>query len=339
MLKYFLFILALTLTITACTENKSQTEQTDSPVSNTGNTLLDGLSREIAGKPNNPELRFARAQAFYDNGAYDQALIDIDKALESDSLSVKFLHLKADIQLDYLRSRQALATMDFAAKKHPENIPTLLKYGEFQLILKQYAGALETTDKILNLDPQNAEGHFLRGRILEDQGKETAAIESYQSAVENEPDLLEVWIKLGYLAAARNRPIAEQYFDTAVEIDTSGVSALFAKADYFHSTGKLNEAIALYKKVNVRDPQFADSYYNAGLAQLELDSSEAAYRLFDLAIQMEPTYVMAQFYKGQTAELLGKKEEAISQYKNALALQPGFKRASEALLRLESQQE
>ncbi|MEO1513661.1 MAG: tetratricopeptide repeat protein [Bacteroidota bacterium] len=337
----FLAAISLLLGLTSC-GGDSSTPQSEpkvetAPTSDPGMAVINQLSQKIEGTPNDPSLYAQRAEAYYQKEGYDEAIGDLQKALSMDSTNVAYLHLLADVYLDYYKSRESLETMQKAVRLNPDNAFSLLKLSEFQLILKKQKEALQTLDQLLRKDPQNAEAFFMMGRVFEDLGDENRAINSYQTAVENDPQLQEVWLKLGNLFAKKKNKIALRYFDSAIELDTSDINALFAKGNYLHSNGQLDEAIALYKKINRIDIQYPDSYYNAGLAYMEKDSIPKAYGYFDLAIKMQPTFALAYYYRGLSAQLQGKFDQARNDYQQTLNLRPDFERAQEGLDELQQQ--
>lgn len=320
--------------------DKKTTNKTEDPAATTvtgkqsSNPAIKALSEKIAANPTDPTLYANRAAIFYEQEGYDEAIQDIGQALTMDSTNVEYLHFLADVYMDYFKSLKGLKTMEHAASLYPERIPTLLKLSEFQMILKKNKESLRTIEKIFQLDPQNAEAWFMSGMNFRDLGDEKRTINSFQTAVENDPDLVDAWIILGQLFAAKKNKIAEKYFDNALRIDSLSLEALTSKANYLHNEGRLGEAIQHYKKITIVDPQFSDSYYNSGLAYMELDSIERAHQLFDITIKTDPLHIMGYFYRGVTSEKKGDIASAKSDYQQALKLAPNFERAQEALQKL-----
>jgi tetratricopeptide (TPR) repeat protein len=328
------FCLALLTGLFSC-KNKEPQNTAVQPATATGNPAIDDLSQKIAASPNIASLYAQRGALFYQNEGYDEALADLEKAISLDSSQADYFHTLADVNMDYARSRQALAVMEKAVSLFPKRIPTLLKLAEFQLILKQNNPALFTLERIRGIDPLNAEMFFMFGNVFREMGKTDQAITAYQSAVENDPELLDAWIYLGELISEKNTTLAAKYFDNALRLDSSSVSALHAKA-YFLSNKKndLSGAVALYKKINTLDPQYTDGYYNLGLLYLDMDSLDQAYRSFDLAVKVAPTYAEAYYHRGIVAEKKGDIAQAKADFDNVLRLDSNFASAQEAVRRL-----
>ena len=335
----YLFLLFFSLFHFSCQENQTETAKTTASATTTALGNVPEWNDKIAAAPNKAELYAGRAGAYLELEGYDEAISDLNKAISIDSTNVAYIHQLADVYLDYFKSNKALKTMEHAATLFPERIPTLLKLAEFQLILKKHNRALISIDRILKLDPLNAEAFYLTGRVFEDQNETDKAIRSYQKAVEYDPDLAEVWVKLGFMLANKKDPKAIQYFDNAILVDSLNVDAHFAKANYLHNNDQLQKAIETYLNINRIAPQFANAYYNCGLAYMELDSVKLASTQFDLAVKMKPTHIMAYYYRGVAAELKGDISGAKQDYQHALNLNPGFERAQLALDKLNNSSE
>jgi len=332
-----LLLLVLALGLWACGSEGEQGETAEaSPLA--ADPGLEQVNRQIQENPEDASLYAARARLLLDQGAIDEAIADLQTAIQKDSLNPDYYHALADVYLDYFKSQQALETMVQAGNRFPKRIPTLLKLAEFQLILKLYNEALFTLERIRQIDPLNAEMFFMFGKVFEEKGDLDRAIEGYQRAVENDPDLIDAWIKLGNLWMDRGEPIAEKFFDNALRVDSNHIEALKAKAYYLANVkDDLEGAARLYRKINVLDPQNEEGYYNIGLLYLDMDSLNRAYQSFDLAIKMDPTFVMGYYYRGVAAELKGDLQQARTDYENALKFAPDFERAREALDRLQQQ--
>jgi tetratricopeptide (TPR) repeat protein len=314
-LKILSFVL-ITVLIQSCRHQNSGSLQIDSESAGTPEILqLNGKIRE---NPKDASLYAARGVLWYDYHNFDQGISDMEKAISMDSSKAEYFHTLADMYLDYVKSRQGLNTMLRASKLFPGRIPTLLKLSEFQYILKQYNDALFTLERIRQIDPMNAEMFFMFGRIFEEMNKTEQAANAYQSAVENDTDLVDAWIKLAQILANKKSPLAGKYFDNALNADPNSIEALHAKAYYLsNSKNDLPGAIALYKQINVLDPQYEDGYFNAGLIYLDMDSVKAAFQNFDMAIKVAPTFSDAYRYRGIAAEKMGKTEQAKTDYEMA----------------------
>ncbi|MCF8236916.1 MAG: tetratricopeptide repeat protein [Saprospiraceae bacterium] len=324
-------LLAMTILIAGCQSSDS----TDTTVSLTGYPDIDQITMSIQEHPEDHRLYRQRAVAYADREAYDQAILDLKRVLTLDSMDIESYHLLADVYLDYYDSRMAINTLYSAVERFPNRIPTLLKLVEFQFILKFYDPAKETLARIMTLDPQNAEGLFWAGMIHREEGNNVQAIKRFQEATEQDPDLIDAWIECGKLLSQEKKPLALRYFETAVRLDSTSDHARHALAEYLQDQGRYQDALDVYRDLVLRNPQYADAIYNSGLIYLEMDSLQDARKQFDLALKVDPTRSLAYFARGNVLEQLGDLNGAISDYKQALVLDPSMERAKKALAQLQ----
>lgn len=330
----FALLLLGMLSIGCGEESKPENPNAETAPSSAMQDILE-MDQLIAKEPQNPALYATRASLYQEKGAYDEAIADLEKALEYDTANVEYLHELANWYLDYFRSRKAVQTMRRAAQIHPTRIPTLLKLAEFELIVKQYDEALATLERIRKIDPQNAEMFFMAGLIMLEQDKPDPAINNFQSAVEQDPDLIDAWLELGKIFAQRGNRIALLYFDNALRVDSTNVTAMHEKAYYLsNSLDDLEGALQLYRTIVVNNPLYADGYFNAGLLYLDMDSISQAHKQFDMALNASPTLIKAYYYRGVASQLMGKFNAARADYEQALRMAPDFEAAQEALQNL-----
>ena len=322
------------LLIFSC-KNEPQTTQADA--SGQQSPTLAHLSQLLAEDPSNDSLLYLRAEEYYNLDAYDEALADLQTAIQTDSLHPQYYHLLADVLLDYARpndSKRALDVLLTAAYLFPERIPTLLKLSEFQLIVKQYGGALTTLDKILKINPQHPEAFFMAGRVALDQGDTTRAIASLRKSVQFDADNADAWRFLGRIYLNRNDPSAIQYLDNALRVDSTDLESKEYKAMFYKVRGEFDKAFEIYRSIIVENPDYSNAYFDMGAIYLELDSLQKAYDHFNLAVKTDPLFVLAYHYRGVASELMGNVEEAKKDYLRANKMSPNHPDPKAALERL-----
>ncbi len=295
------------------------------------NPLYESISNSIKEDPNNADHYFKRANLLYEQTSYDMAISDLTKAISLDSSIVDYYHLLSDVYLDYFKSGEALDVMEKAVEKFPKSIKSLLKLSELQLTLKQYDASFFTVQKILNQDKQNAEAFFMLGMIYRAQGDKERAINSFQSAVELDPEIVDAWIILGDLFAEKDFKIAEKYYDNAIRINPENVQTYHAKAFYLQNNNRIDEAIALYKIIISKDPNYSDAFLNSGILYLEKDSLDRAFESFNQMVSVEPENYLGYYYRGVSRMFNNDKIGAKSDLEYVLKLNPSFEKAQQAL--------
>jgi tetratricopeptide (TPR) repeat protein len=187
----------------------------------------------------------------------------------------------------------------------------------------------------LQIDKQNADAFFLMGLNLKEMNEKDRAIAAFKNAVAADADLVDGWVNLGILLEEKKDNKAIEYIETALRIDSTSEEALHAKALFLQNRNKLNEAIAVYKKIPSFDKNNADAYYNIGLLYLDLDSVKQAKNNFQIAVSVDPQYILGYFYRGVASEKLGDWKQAKADYQQTLTLSPNYQPAKDALAKIE----
>lgn len=323
--------------LSACKNEPKTPSSTDPQV----DPELAALNNLIEKSPDNDSLLYRRAEVYYKLEGYDEAIRDLDRAIQLDSLRPAYYHLLADAFLDYGRpndSKRALDVLLTAAARFPGRIPTLLKLSEFQLIVRQHSDALSTLDKILQRDPQNAEAFYMAGRVALDKGDTTAAVASLQKSVRFDAGNEDAWMFLGRIFTNRLNPVALQYFDNVLRLDSTNLEAREFKGVFYKKKGQFDKAFGVYRDIIARNPDYSNAYFDMGIIYLELDSLSKARDNFDIAIKTDPLFVKAYYYRGHCSELEGNTSAALADYRQANGMSPDYKEAKEALERLDKKE-
>lgn len=306
-----------------------------SPKSNntqsTGDSMVDQLTKQIEADADNPELLYQRATALYEKEEYEASITDLEAAMRMDSLQPKYYHLLADSYLDYYQSRKALDMMERASRLFPERIPTLLKLAEMQLILTQNENSIFTVNEILRLDPQNNDAYFLLGMNFRAMGELDRAINSFQTAVENDPEMVDAWLILGELHERNGTGSPIQYYENALLVDPTNPQVMHSKAFYLQNNGDIPGALSVYREINEKKPQYTDAYLNAGILYMEMDSFELAFEQMNILIGVAPENPGGYYYRGMIHKAYGNYDAAQIDLQNAVNLSKNSAEAEQEL--------
>ena len=128
--------------------------------------------RFFALNPNAPaQYRAKYADTFLNQHNYEQAFINITMALEQDNSSSDFWFISARALYGLQRSEEALKDLDLAIFLAPERRDLLATKALMLYHLKKYEQSQETNAKILEKDPENQLGLFIKALNLRAQGQ------------------------------------------------------------------------------------------------------------------------------------------------------------------------
>lgn len=316
----------LAVTLWSC---KSDTKE-NVTFSETGDAAIDAISKEIEKDPS-AQNYYLRAQALYNSEDYARSISDAEKAISLDSLQADYYHLLADGYMDYYRSKEALATMRRVLKIYPTRVPSLLKLAELEYIVQRYDLSVFNCNLILKDHPQNAEAFFMLGMNFRALGDREKAINSFQTAVEFDPDLIDAWIILGDLYGEKGDKKALKYYDAALVIAPEKNEVKHSKAFYLQNNGDIPAALALYRDIIIKDPSYGPAFLNSGILYLQLDSLDKAYEQFDILANREPQNANAYFYRAQVSYIKGDLTSTEQDLQNTLRINPEDKDAKKLL--------
>jgi tetratricopeptide (TPR) repeat protein len=277
-------------------------------------------------------------------------------ALTLDSLRPEFYLYAAELFKKTAEPQRGIVLMNKAIATDSMNTLYYVKAAELAYIDTTVAGnyklALDYLNIAIEKDPQNADIYFYKGSIFKEVGDTAKAISSYQTATELNPKFYNAYVQIGLLLKNKRDKNAEKYFDNAIRVSDKPEDALYAKANMLKEDGvrlydadkmaqagvQLNKAVAEFKKVIDLNYKNVEAYMGTGFCYYQMDSLEEAYRYYEMATKVEPTYAGAYFSKGLCAEDMGRTKEAVALYQNCLNIDPDFKRAQDHLKKLQSVQ-
>lgn len=297
---------------------------------------LKAVNKELLEDPNNPDLYIKRSKVYLSIKEYEAALGDCKLAIKLDSNQSTYYLSLVDVHYAMNNTRLAKESLLEIEKRFPDNSEALLKLAELYFLVKQYQEAITYVNKSLKLDEHQATAYHLKGNIYREIGDSTKAISSFQTAVEQDNAYTDAYYDIGLMYAARNNPVALEYYNNALRVNPRHAQALYARAKFYQDAGKDEEAIREYENILSKIPDCETCAYNLGAIQLEVKKDyKKALEHFSKAISINPNYLEAYFARGYTYYLLKDKNSSRADYKMCLQLEPNYENAIEGLNELD----
>ncbi len=333
------FFALLLFSVVACadagTERQTERKPVDRNESAEVSDKISSLSDKILDKPNNPNLYISRALAYVDQGMYNLALKDVDRAMVIDS-TVSFFHaVRGEILFTSGELRGARLSLEKAVEYDEENTEALLKLGEVNFLLRRYPEAVRAIDAALQVNERLAKGYFLKGYIFKEIGDTAKSVSSFRTAAEVNPEYFEAFMELGHIFAFRGDSMAKDYIESALEINPNSAEALYHLGLYHQSKGEIGEAAEVYENMVRRDPNAYLGFYNLGYLYLtESDDYATALAYFDTVLTLQPQAIDAMYNRGVCFEELGDEEAAAEIFREVLKNDPQHTLAAKGLSRI-----
>ena len=164
---------------------------------------------------------------------------------------------------------------------------------------KRYDEAKTYLRRAILLDPGNANGFYLLGKIAHEQGDAQGGIENYQEALEIKPA-----------------------FEAAI-IDLAAL---------YRDCGKTEAAKQTLLAGLTKIPDSAQLHYRLGMLHAEARELERAFDCYGKALAIDPLFAEAHWYYGEALQQQGDVAAAVASVERALGCRPDFLAAHSTLL-------
>lgn len=331
-IKYFPVVFGLML-FTGCKNGGSSAADDSNPIFKT-DPGLKVLTEQIHKSPKDAALFFERGNLLHKLQRDTLALKDYKTAAAMDTTKAEYFSTIGDMLFEHKDISGSVEWIEKAIRKNPEDRKAHLKIAKLFLYLKTPERAFSEINIVLRKNPYDPEAYFLKGMIYKDLKDTSKAISSFQTAVQVAPEYREAVIQLGLMYSAKKNPLAIQYLDNAYKMDTTDVFPIYARGVYFQNNNEYAKAKEEYRKCIMRDRHYADAYFNMGYMLMQEDSTEKAWRQYDIVTKIDPLNPTAYYNRGLCSEMMAKVKEAVADYKQAIYLDSAYASPKDALRRL-----
>jgi tetratricopeptide (TPR) repeat protein len=242
---------------------------------------------------------------------YSSKIKDLNLALRNlEFLKKVFEHLKTFKIDDYFLTLKNLSSFylikedlinakknaEVMCKIDPSSYEGYLLLGNILAKKGEYEEALKIYEKIFTLDLEEKEKQLVFSQIYCNQGyiylnlnKLKEAIESFQKALELNPDYFEAYFNLGN-AYFQNKKfdLAEKSYQKALKLNKKFPLLYFQLGRLYTEWNKKEKAVESYKKLITLQPNNYLAWYNLGLLYRDLGKKEEAAEYLEKAIRLNP---------------------------------------------------
>lgn len=265
-------------------------------------------------QPDHYDALLARANARFRVGQFEEA--------KKDYLRLISLPSGETNTVMFQKSASTSGTMQITTAQ--SNLkPVLLNYiGMCEFGLNRYPSALHWLDSAIALQPNESDYYINRGRIKEKIPGASAEAD-YQRALKINPQNATALHNLGVLNSRRGSG-GEEYFEQAIESDSSMISPYLERAYQRMQRGSFKEALQDYNSALAIEKSDPEIWLNRGFVREKLADLKGAYADYSMAIRLERDYGKAWLNRGNVLTKQGRYTEAIEDYSTAITFDPGY---------------
>ena len=268
-------------------------------------------------------------------GYPDEAIKDFNRAILLAPGYAAALGNRAGAYSQVGHSDQAIGDYTRAIRLMPQAAAPLAGRGRVYLTAGRPHAAIRDFTRAVTADPRFAAGYRSRAEAKLEIGRHQDAIEDLSRAIAFDVGNVELYLLRGeaYLASD-NTEAALKDFSQVVELDPRSARGYAARGlasglvqGYEQAFADLNRAIELDPRSGLAFAYRAVVYKQSGQADIGLKDAETA-------LKLDPDGAEALWANGELEEAQGHNEQAVADYKRAVAAKPGLKLAAAGLQRL-----
>jgi tetratricopeptide (TPR) repeat protein len=220
---------------------------------------------------------------------------------------------------------QTFAALNDATQKNKRAAAqSLYSQGLAQISRDDYAKAVAYFDRATEIDPNYAEAWYQAGFCYGMLGKHADALKASRRAAALRPEWAETFVNVGASSFALGQfKDAVEAYRQATRLDPYNPDAQFALGLSLNKLNRADEEILAYKRAVAQKPDHAGALERLGLAYFKAKRFAEAAQAFETLKTYKPE-AKTYNYLGESLFELGKTEESVEAFNNAVNLNPDF---------------
>lgn len=293
-----------------------------------------GLTDSIGRFPNDPRLYAQRGLLLSQNDHHELATADYKKAWDLDPVEPMAIEYVNNLML-VNKPREAIAFLKECIANWPQSVDLHRRLSEIYEQTGQHSKAISLYDEILQTDSLNFEAWYNKGILLSRLKDTAGAIDALERSYAAQPVYYNGITLAGFYATMRN-PKTPALCDELIAKDMNGEypDAHFIKGLYYSYIKKYDSANVLFDTCIRRDWRFSDAHVEKAVIQFEKKNYDEALKILRVALTVNNINPDTYYWIGRCNEATGKKDMALEFYERALAIDPEYEEAREAMKKL-----
>lgn len=178
-------------------------------------------------------------------------------------------------------------------------------------------------DMAIALNDNSAYSYYRKGNVMISVGRFDAAVEAFKQAVKLDPEDVDYYHSLSYAYSKTGElELSLEYANRAILLDKTSSYSYFRKAWALQEMEKYGEAITSYEKCIEYESTFVDAYANISFCYSKLKDFNKSILYANKAIMVNKDYAYSHYRKAWALHNLGKFDEALDDYLEAIELDP-----------------
>jgi len=289
---------------------------------------ISDLNKAIEIDPRFPLAFNNRGNAYVGKGLYDQGISDFNKAIEIDPRFAKAYNNRGNAYVGKGLYDQAISDLNKAIEINPRFALAYNNRGNAYVGKGLYDQALSDFNKAIEINSRFAQAYNNRGNAYADKGLYDEALSNFNKAIEINPRFAQAYNNRGN--AYTEKGLYDQAlsdFNKAIEVEPRFTQAYNNRGNAYVGKGLYDPAFSDFNKAIEINPRFAQAYYNRGNAYVSKGLHDLALSDFNKAIGIDPRFAQAYSNRGNAYVSKGLYDQALSDFNKAIEINPRFAQA------------
>ncbi|MCK9480786.1 MAG: tetratricopeptide repeat protein [Bacteroidia bacterium] len=283
------------------------------------------ISKRINKDPKNAELYYNRANVFFIEKIYGEAIADIEVAIELSPQNAFYYYKLGEYYMagDTANAKGAEKAYIKSIELDPSQVEPHLQYAILLLAKQRYKETVEQLTAVLNINPSNSDAMFFLGMVNKETQDTAQAIKRFQETANIDNNYYNAYMQLAYLLMDSKPELALSYIDNAIRIDEFSDEAHYLKGIILEEKGEYIIAKEFYKRTIELNPQHRFAYYRLAYINAEIDKNmEKALEYLNKLLSVDPDFVPGLHFRGAVYKQVGMKNNALEDWEKAARLDP-----------------
>ena len=287
-----------------------------------------GINSEELLNSEPPKEKVQELISLYNHGQFDEVLSKAKPLASLFPRTIVLHNLVAAANSALKNLDQAIESFNKVLELNPEDAMAYFNIGTIFSEKEEFDTAIKNYQKCLSIKPNHAEAYDNMGSVLKVQGKLTTAIEQFTQAINLKPNFAQAHYNLGVvLQETGNSNAAIESHKKALEINPNYFKSYNNMGNALKDEDELDAAIESYEQAIKIKPEYAEAYYNMGIALNDKGEVDAAINSYKKALKINPEYAEAYNNMGNALKEKGEVNAAIESYNLALKIKPDYAEA------------
>ncbi len=203
---------------------------------------------------------------------------------------------------------------------NPDNPDAYFYRGKAKMELKDYPAAEADLTKAIRMRPSQAPFHYFRGQFYMELKRFPDAIADFDSTFKLSPEFYDALNYKGVaLANMGKHEQAIIEYDKVINLSPENALAYYNKGTSEAGLGKFPEAEETFSRAISINPKYEQAYVNRGNSRLMQNNHQGAWDDYNMALSLNPNNSDALYNSGFALKQLGKMPQACENWKRAVA--------------------